>query len=193
MAAVGRDTGCVGSGRGTIRAVSTHDDLWLGLQEAALPIGEVYEWVVQPDCGAVVLFSGTVRDHAEGRDGVEYLTYEAYEEQVIPTLEALADQTRQQWPEVGRIALLHRTGRLDLGESSVVVAVSAPHRPQAFEAARFAIDALKSTVPIWKHEVWDGGEDWGTGAAAPVAVDEFATSRSSDSATTAPQRQGHAE
>lgn len=193
MAAAGRDTGCVGPRRGTIRAVSTHGDLWLGLQESALPIGEVYEWAVRPDCGAVVLFSGTVRDHAEGRDGVEFLTYEAYEEQVIPKLEAVAAQTRRQWPEIGRIALLHRTGRLELGESSVVVAVSAPHRPEAFEAARFAIDALKATVPIWKHEVWDGGEDWGTGSAVPLEVDEFAGSRLSESTPSAPQRSGSPE
>ena len=74
---------------------------------------------MRPDCGAVVLFSGTVRDHAEGRDGVEHLTYEAYEEAVVPRLAAIAAEARQRWPMIGRLALLHRTGRLELGESSV--------------------------------------------------------------------------
>ena len=68
-----------------------------------------------------------------------------------------------------RVALLHRVGRLELTESSVIAAVSAPHRPEAFEAARYAIDALKASAPIWKHEVWADGADWGTGAHLPVA------------------------
>jgi molybdopterin synthase catalytic subunit len=137
---------------------------WLGLVDGTLDVGAVYDWAVLPGCGAVVLFSGTVRDHAEGRTGVEALTYEAYEEQVGPRLRAIAEETRSRWPTVGRIALLHRTGRLQVGESSVLAVVSAPHRPEAFSAARYAIDALKASVPIWKHEVWAEGADWGTGA-----------------------------
>jgi molybdopterin synthase catalytic subunit len=139
-------------------------DDWLGLTELALPIGEAYEWAVRPQCGAVVMFSGTVRDHAEGREGVQYLTYEAYDEQVVPRMQSIADEVRIRWPAVGRIVLLHRTGHIELGASSVIVVASAPHRPEAFEAARFAIDALKASVPIWKHEVWTGGAEWGTGA-----------------------------
>lgn len=143
-----------------------HDgDDWLAITDAELPIAEAYEWAVRPDCGGVVLFSGTVRDHAEGREGVEQLTYEAYEEQVVPRLRAIATETRSRWPVVGRLVLLHRVGALRVGESSVVVVASAPHRPEAFAAARFAIDALKASVPIWKHEVWTDGADWGTGAA----------------------------
>ena len=140
-------------------------DDWLAITDAPLPIGEAYEWSVRPDCGGVVLFSGTVRDHAEGRAGVEQLTYEAYEEQVVPRLQAIAEETRARWPVVGRLVLLHRVGALGVGESSVVVVASAPHRPEAFAAARFAIDALKASVPIWKHEVWSEGAGWGTGAA----------------------------
>lgn len=143
-------------------------DDWLGLTERPLPVGTAYEWAVLPTCGAVVVFSGTVRDHAEGRQGVSELTYEAYETQVVPRLRELAAETRARWPEVGRLVLWHRTGRLELGESSVVVVASAPHRPEAFDAARFAIDALKATVPIWKHEVWSDGADWGIGAVPPV-------------------------
>jgi molybdopterin synthase catalytic subunit len=111
-----------------------------------------------------VLFSGTVRDHAEGRADVAHLTYEAYEEQVVPRLDAIATEIRRQWPAIGRIALLHRVGTLDVGTSSVVVSVSAPHRGEAFEAARYGIDTLKATVPIWKQETWAGGQDWALGA-----------------------------
>jgi molybdopterin synthase catalytic subunit len=149
-----------------------HGDEWLGLTDAELPIGAVYDWVVRPDCGAVVLFSGTVRDHADGRRDVEYLEYEAYEEMVVPKLDEIVAETRTRWPAVGRMALLHRTGRLGLGESSVVACVSAPHRPDAFAAARFAIDALKVSVPIWKRESWEGGSDWGTRASDLVDAAE---------------------
>ena len=134
----------------------------------------MYDWSVRPDCGAVVLFSGTVRDHAEGRPGVAHLTYEAYEEQVVPRLAAIATEIRRRWPTTGRIALLHRTGRLDLGTSSVVVAVSAPHRGEAFDAARYGIDTLKATVPIWKHESWVDGRGWGSGAQDVRPVGERA-------------------
>lgn len=137
---------------------------WLALTAEELPISAVYEWCVRPDCGAVVLFSGTVRDHADGRSDVTSLVYEAYDEAVIPVFTKIADETRQRFDGARRIAILHRTGEMSLGESSVVVAVSSAHRPVAFEAARFAIDALKESAPIWKKENWAGGSDWGTGA-----------------------------
>ncbi len=133
----------------------------MGLGTEALPVGLATEWAVRPDCGALVLFSGTARDHAPDRPGVRELAYEAYEEQVVPRLRAVADEARTRWPAIGRIALLHRVGVVPIGESAVVVVVSSPHRPDAFAAARFCIDAIKASVPIWKHEVWDGGEAWG--------------------------------
>jgi molybdopterin synthase catalytic subunit len=137
---------------------------WLGLTDAPLPIGEMYEWCVRPDCGAVVLFSGTVRDHAEGRQDVQRLEYEAYEEMVVPKLAEIAAEARARWPMTGRVVLVHRIGTLELGESSVVVAVSSPHRAEAFAAARYAIDALKVSVPVWKREVWAEGSEWATNA-----------------------------
>lgn len=148
----------------------TEGNNWLGLTDAELPIGAMYEWCVQPNCGAVVLFSGTVRNHAVDANGivrgdVSHLEYEAYDEMVVPKLEQITAECRVRWAELGRIALVHRVGRLALGESSVVAAVSAPHRPEAFAAARFAIDALKVSVPVWKREEWDGGADWGTNAS----------------------------
>jgi len=136
-------------------------DTWLGLSAAPLPVAEALEWAVRPDCGGVVLFSGTARDHAAGRPGVEALEYEAYESQVVPRLEAVADEARVRWPVLGRIALLHRVGVLAVGDSAVVVVASAPHREEAFAAARFCIDTLKRSVPIWKRETWAGGESWG--------------------------------
>lgn len=139
-------------------------DDWFELTSAPLPVGEVHDWAVRPDCGAVVVFTGTVRDHAEGREGVTALTYEAYAEAVTPVFARIAAETRHRHPGAARIALLHRTGTLDLGDVSVVVAVSSAHRPDAFAAARFAIDALKESAPIWKKESWSGGDDWGTGA-----------------------------
>lgn len=148
---------------------------WVGLSDARLPVEEALAWAQTPDCGAQVLFTGTVRDHAEGRTGVDWLEYEAYTEQVDPKLRALCKEIRARWPEVGRIALLHRVGRLQLAEAAVVVVVSSPHRPEAFAAARFAIDSLKASVPIWKKESWEGGEDWGTDAT-PVTELGAATS-----------------
>lgn len=139
---------------------------WTALSAEPLPVAAVHEWVGRPDCGAIAVFCGTARDHAEGRTGVDQLTYEAYESQVVPRLDAVVADVRSRWPMVGRIALLHRTGALAIGDTAVVVAVSTPHRAEAFDAARYAIDAVKATVPIWKKERWAGGEDWGRAAVA---------------------------
>ena len=154
------------SGVGTMRSVDQplDGDDWFGVSDTELPIGVAYDWAIRPSCGAVVLFSGTIRDHADGRSGVEHLTYEAYEERVVPRFAEIGVELRRRWPDTGRVALLHRLGRLEIGESSVIAVVSAPHRAEAFDAARYAIDALKESAPIWKHEVWADGADWGTGA-----------------------------
>lgn len=134
---------------------------WVGLTTDPLPFDAVGQWCVLPECGAVVVFAGTVRDHADGRENVTTLDYEAYVEQVVPQLAALAAEARARFPAIGRVALLHRIGRLELTDTAVLVAVSTPHRPEAFEAARWCIDTLKATVPIWKKETWSGGSDWG--------------------------------
>ena len=164
----------------TMRAVQppADRDTWVALSDGELPVAVAYEWAVLPSCGAVVLFSGTVRDHAVDDDGalrtdVAHLEYEAYESQCVPVFASIVAELRTRWPHTGRVALLHRLGRIELGESSVIAVVSAPHRPEAFEAARYAIDALKASAPIWKHETWAGGTDgpgagWGTGAHVPI-------------------------
>jgi molybdopterin synthase catalytic subunit len=116
--------------------------------------------VSRPECGGIVIFCGTVRDFSDGRPGVTALDYEIYPEHAISRLEKVAGSARQRWPMVGRLTLLHRVGRLEVGQVSVVVAASTPHRAEAFDAARYCIDTLKHTVPIWKRETWAGGTDW---------------------------------
>ncbi|HUB71411.1 MAG TPA: molybdenum cofactor biosynthesis protein MoaE [Acidimicrobiales bacterium] len=134
---------------------------WVALVDSPLPLATVASWPILPGCGAVVMFTGTVRDYAEDRPGVVSVDYEVYEEAATAQLWEVAADLRRRWPVLGRIALLHRTGLLVPTDISVVVAVSAPHRPEAFEAARYGIDAVKSRVPIWKRETWEGGQAWG--------------------------------
>jgi molybdopterin synthase catalytic subunit len=138
---------------------------WIAVTSEPLTVDAATAWATTPRSGAVVVFLGVVRDHAEGREGVQGLTYEAYEEEAVSRLAAVGAAAREQWPTTERVALLHRIGHLELSEVSVAVVVSAPHRAEAFEAARYCIDTLKETVPIWKQEHWEGGSGWGTGAS----------------------------
>jgi molybdopterin synthase catalytic subunit len=146
-----------------VQPVPDGDD-WVALTSAVIGLDEAARWVARPDCGAVVTFAGNVRDHAEGRPGVSALEYEAYAEAVVPRLARLVTEARARWGGIGRIVCWHRVGPLGVGDTAVVVAVSAGHRGEAFEAARWCIDTIKETMPIWKREKWDGGEDWGTDA-----------------------------
>ena len=117
------------------------------------------EKVRRPDCGAVVTFLGTVRDLTDGRVTTA-LDYEAYPGMAEKKMAEIEAETRARWP-VGDMMMIHRLGHLDVGEVSVAVTVSCPHRAQAFEACRYAIDRLKELVPIWKKENWaDGNADW---------------------------------
>ena len=136
---------------------------WVTLTDAALPVEALHAWAVTPRSGAVVLFLGVVRDHADGREDVRSMTYEAYEEPARRVMLEIVEETRRRWPDVERVALLHRVGELALSEPSVAVAVSSPHRDVAFDAARYCIDTLKETVPIWKQEHWGAGSDWALG------------------------------
>ena len=154
----------------TLQPPATDD--WVALTDQSLEVGLAADWVALPGCGAVVVFSGLVRDHADGPHGVTHIDYEAWAEQVEPRLGVVADQARQRWPELGRIVLWHREGRVLLSESSVVVAVSAPHRGAAFDACEFAIDTLKESVPIWKKEFFDGGSQWARAAQHITDADD---------------------
>ncbi|MCU1459224.1 MAG: molybdopterin converting factor, large subunit [Actinomycetia bacterium] len=140
---------------------------WIDLTVDPLPGDPVVEWATTPSSGAVVTFRGVVRDHAEGRSDVRGLTYEAYEEVARRRMAEIVEAARSRWPAVERVALLHRVGDLELSDAAVVVVVSSPHRAEAFEAARYCIDTLKETVPIWKREHWSGGSDWSP-ADAPL-------------------------
>ena len=110
------------------------------------------------DAGAVATFVGTVRRRSRGRD-VLHLEYEAYEEMAEQMLRALAEELKTKH-ELSEVAIHHRVGRVEIGEPSVVIAVSAPHRAAALEACREAIDTLKETIPLWKKEVYEGGAEW---------------------------------
>src|SRR3954471_11806565 len=131
----------------------------VGLTQAPIDYHALTEQVRRPGCGAVVTFLGTVRDLTGGRETVA-LDYEAYPGMAEKKLAEIEADTRARWP-VGEIALVHRLGRLMVGEVSVAVAVSCPHRGEAFDACRHAIDRLKELVPIWKREHWaDGSTEW---------------------------------
>ena len=134
---------------------------WIEVTDQSLPVDRALAWATLPSCGAVVTFCGVVRDHSDGRPGVTSLEYEVFTEEAVPRLAEVAASARRTWPSIGRLALLHRVGRLEVGETSVVVVTSTPHRSEAFDAARYCIDTLKHTVPVWKRETWAGGTDWG--------------------------------
>jgi molybdopterin synthase catalytic subunit len=126
------------------------------VQEGPLSLDEAAAAVADPGAGAVCIFSGTVRDSSDAGD-VTGLTYEAWNELAERRLGEIADEMRERWP-VRRVAIVHRTGALAVGETSVVVAVSSPHRAEAFEACRHGIERLKQDVPIWKKEGLVSGE-----------------------------------
>lgn len=150
---------------------------WCALSDQPLDVGAVSAWVADPSCGAVVTFTGLARDHAEGRPGVEALEYEAYEDAATERMGAVVTALRDRWPAVARVAVLHRTGELAVGDVAVIVSVSAPHRSDAFDAARFGIDATKATVPIWKRERWAHGESWGLDAQNLITASEMIDGR----------------
>jgi molybdopterin synthase catalytic subunit len=115
-------------------------------------------------CGAIATFVGTVRNHNAGRS-VQWLDYEAYAPLAVRSFERISEEARERWPDV-RLAIHHRTGRVEVGQSSVVIAAASPHRADAFGAARYAIERIKQITPIWKHEHFEGGEVWIEGATA---------------------------
>jgi molybdopterin synthase catalytic subunit len=135
---------------------STRD--FFEITSSAIDVGAIARRVVLPECGATVTLDGYAREWTAGRK-TGYLVYEAYETMAAAELERLGREAHKRF-EIAHIGIVHRTGRLEIGETSVVIAVSAPHRGAAFEACEWAIRELKRTVPIWKKEVFEDGEVW---------------------------------
>ena len=146
--------------------VITEEDLYELVQAAIEPAALVRHIRAGQD-GAIVTFDGFVRNESHGRP-TKYLEYDAYEPMALAKMREIGTQIHEKFA-VHRVAMVHRLGRLEIGETSVFIAVSAPHRAAAFEACRFAIDTLKRTVPIWKKEYFQDGAIWAEGEIPPVA------------------------
>jgi molybdopterin synthase catalytic subunit len=133
-------------------------DRLFSVTEQPLDARRLESAVANPAAGAICTFTGVVRDNTDGAPS-EHLEYEAYDEMAVPELERIGAELRARWPDA-RVAISHRVGRLEIGEASVVIAVSAPHRAEAIEACHWAIDVLKERVPIWKKEFTPDGSHW---------------------------------
>jgi MoaE-MoaD fusion protein len=145
-----------GGSAGTLPVTSGQD--FFEITTEPIDVGAVARRVVLPQCGATVTLDGYARAWTRGRRTL-YLVYEAYEPMALSEMEKLGKQAREKF-EIAHIGIVHRTGRLEIGETSVVISVAAPHRRAAFEACEWAIRELKRTVPIWKKEVFEDGEVW---------------------------------
>jgi molybdopterin synthase catalytic subunit len=125
-----------------------------------LEVSAVYEIADNACNGAVVLMSGMVRNQTGGK-AVDYLDYQAYESMALQVFQNISDRCHQKFPDITEVVIHHRLGKLKIGEISVLVAIGSPHRAEAFEACRYAIDSLKTDAPIWKKEFWlDGVSSW---------------------------------
>ena len=147
-----------------------HD--WVAISAEALSLDVLDAWARRPDCGAVVSFCGTARTTSTIHHDIVALEYETDSGLAEARMRSVVAEARTRWPDIGAVALHHRVGRVALMESAVVVVVSAPHRESAFDAARFCIDALKRSVPMWKREIWEGGSQWSDAAQGIVHARE---------------------
>lgn len=141
---------------------------WIRLQHEPIDAHALVAQVKEGETGAVAVFDGVVRDNTRGRRTL-YLDYEAYEAMALGQMQGLVDEARQRFG-VRRIALVHRLGRLQIGETSILIAVASAHRAQAFDACRWLIDTLKKTVPIWKKEWFQDGAVWADGEPLPTEI-----------------------
>jgi molybdopterin synthase catalytic subunit len=138
-----------------------------------IPMQELAEALKAPEDGAVVVFEGIVRNHSHGRRTL-YLEYEGYEPMAIHKMEEIGGESREKFP-IDRLGMIHRLGRLEIGETSVAIIVTSAHRRAAFEACRYAIDRLKQIVPIWKKEYFEDGAVWAEGEGQTrVLIDPLA-------------------
>ena len=138
------------------------------LKNEPIDISDVARRVVPPECGATVTLDGYVRRFTKGRETL-HLFYEAYEPMALKEMQKLIEQAKRDF-EISNVGIVHRLGRLEIGETSVVISVAAPHRKAAFGACEWLIRELKRTVPIWKKEVYADGEEWVEGDSGVSAV-----------------------
>jgi MoaE-MoaD fusion protein len=131
----------------------------------SLDVGEIARRSVPENCGATITLDGYVRQFTKGRETL-YLIYEGYESMALKQMQKLIEAAKQQF-EIAAVGIVHRLGRLEIGETSVVISVAAPHRKDAFAACQWLITELKRTVPIWKKEVYADGEEWIEGEETP--------------------------
>ena len=138
------------------------------ITDKPINLQELVDYVTDPEAGAIVPFIGTTRNNNEGRRVIA-LDYEGYREMAERELARIGEQAREKWP-ICKMAIVHRLGPVQIGEASVIIVVSSAHRDAAFAASRFAIEEIKKTVPIWKKEVFEGGEVWiGTQSGQPLS------------------------
>jgi molybdopterin synthase catalytic subunit len=128
------------------------------LTDKEIDVDRVIRSVEDPSAGGTSIFIGTTRNHTDGKEVLE-MEYQAYIPMALKKMNELAEEARSKW-KLKNVSIVHRVGRLKIGEASVVIAVSATHRKEAFEACRFTIDTLKESIPIWKKEVFRNGEAW---------------------------------
>ena len=128
------------------------------LTREAIDAREVADMILRPEDGALCIFEGVVRNNSKGKT-TRYLEYEAYETMALKTMEEIGEFVRSAW-EIGCVAIVHRLGRMEIGETSVAIIITSPHRRASFDACEYAIDRLKKIVPIWKKEFFDDGEIW---------------------------------
>lgn len=157
-------------------SIAPKDDLILLVQKT-IDAAALVEHVRTGGDGAIVTFDGCVRNQSHGRRTL-YLDYEAYESMALTKMQEIAGEIHGKFA-IDRVAMAHRLGRLEIGETSVFIAVSAPHRAAAFDACRHAIDALKRSVPIWKKEYFEDGAVWADGELPPVPQDTHSRKRAS--------------
>jgi len=139
--------------------------VWFEITSEKLTAEALIQRVRRDNSGAVLVFLGVVRNHNLGR-GVDFLEYDAYPQMAEKVMREIAEDAQQRW-DINDIAIQHRTGRLEIGETSLLVAVASTHRREGFEAGQWIVDRFKEIVPIWKKEIWEGGEEWIEGELAP--------------------------
>jgi len=153
-----------------ITVVATSDLEWVLISDQELDVTAVTAWASRDSCGALVLFCGTVRSSSSTGEDIIALEYDTSVELAEPRIAEVIAAARTRWPAIEAVAVHHRIGRVELGGVTVVVAVSSPHRGEAFAAGQYCIDTVKASVPMWKKELWDGGSIWSQEATtiAPV-------------------------